>query len=423
MYQRSIEQVCPKQLPFVNTIDINKLFLNVQSDKTQQIPTHDITCVIANLIFWHVYRYQKINTTTITTFTSTSSKKRTRQERDAAPSTSVPRTIAITSDYDTSTNVTARVLGEMILDALSNDSIAFKSLADIRLSSGNSGNIHHVTMSHFRKSGEQGYILCPSCGKFLRGEQGLWWHQKMVHGIDHTNAKDIAKAQVSSAALVPYNKNQLENVRGSNSSSNSSNSSNNSSNNSSSNSSSTTSSINTNTSSINTNTTTITNVNETIEHTKNPLPSLKKIKTLSPGMEAAKNGDLITLRRLVEQEKWNAKSSVDHIHGSTALLWAAGGGHLDICQYLIETCGSDPNSRQIGRRSFGGRTALHWAARRGHLNICRYLIEHEAVPIDSMTDDGTTSFCWCCWQGHLELAKYFILQGCDSNTINKHGCK
>lgn len=64
-------------------------------------------------------------------------------------------------------------------------------------------------------------------------------------------------------------------------------------------------------------------------------------------------------------------------HGSTALLWAAGGGHLPVCRFLVEECGapvepvdasgSTASKQALKRR----RSALHWAARHGHLEVCK----------------------------------------------------
>ena len=320
------------------------------------------------------------------------------------------------SDYGTTTVVTARELGIKLLRAIPAECVAQASLADIRLSPGNSGTIHIVTLQHFRACGEQGFVLCPSCGKFLRGEQGLWWHQKMVHGSDHTSAKEVAAAQISSMALVPFTGTKMREGGNTNTTPGDGKSAA---------ATDQTSPLTTAAAAASTTTTTTTTTIDANE------PPIKKHRTqepfvvrkaLSPGMEAAKTGDLTTLKRLVEVEHWDAQTSVDHVHGSTALLWAAGGGHLNVCQYLVEQCHADPEARQLGRRSFGGRTALHWAARRGHIDVCQWLIERAQVPVDTMTDDGTTPFCWCCWQGHTELARYLVKKGCDPHAINRYGC-
>ena len=53
---------------------------------------------------------------------------------------------------------------------------------------------------------------------------------------------------------------------------------------------------------------------------------------LGPGMAAARDGDLAALRSLLE-EGWKPADARDR-HGSSALLWAAAGGHLAACELL-----------------------------------------------------------------------------------------
>ena len=195
MFRHSVSQVFPEYLEVITSNDYNKSFVKITKDSSQQIPTHDITCNIPKLLFWHAYRMQ--HQAVSSSCKNNKLKKRKREVRK--------RVITIVSDYGTTTTgVSARDLGMKILQAIPIELIADASLADIRLSEGNSGSIHIVTMKHFRSQGEKGFVLCPSCGKFVRGEQGLWWHQKMVHGSDHTQAKEVAAAQISSMALVPF---------------------------------------------------------------------------------------------------------------------------------------------------------------------------------------------------------------------------
>merc|ERR1712232_1183336 len=64
--------------------------------------------------------------------------------------------------------------------------------------------------------------------------------------------------------------------------------------------------------------------------------------TLCEGMIAARDGDLDKLRMLIEHDGWDPKTRDKN--GCPALLWAAGNGHLDVCQYLVHSCGLDPNT-------------------------------------------------------------------------------
>jgi ankyrin repeat protein len=95
---------------------------------------------------------------------------------------------------------------------------------------------------------------------------------------------------------------------------------------------------------------------------------------LSPAFEAARTGDEATLRKLFA-EGWDALE--EDRHGSNALLWAAGGGHLSVCKFLVEQCGVpvQPDDVKRGTASKHAlkrrRNALHWAARHGHIEVCR----------------------------------------------------
>lgn len=105
-----------------------------------------------------------------------------------------------------------------------------------------------------------------------------------------------------------------------------------------------------------------------------PVTAAGQCKTVLPeAFAAARDGDLAALRRLAAGG-WDPLE--EDRHGSNALLWAAGGGHLPVCRFLVEECGvsvdvvataSAAGRRQLRRR----RNALHWAARHGHLAVCQ----------------------------------------------------
>jgi hypothetical protein len=126
-----------------------------------------------------------------------------------------------------------------------------------------------------------------------------------------------------------------------------------------------------------------------------------RVKALEPGLDACRSGDLAALRILVERHGWAPRSACDE-HGSGPLLWAAGGGHLAVCRYLVEVCGLDPSlpaDARLARRGYSGRTAAHWAARNGHVTVLRWLVGACGCAADAPTADGTTALCWAAWQG------------------------
>ncbi len=103
-----------------------------------------------------------------------------------------------------------------------------------------------------------------------------------------------------------------------------------------------------------------------------------KLKTLSfaqminnhAGLfSAAKNGQLETVRYLIEKQKEDINST-DH-YGRTALMWAAGSGYLEVVKYLIETAKANVNVKD-GYEN----TALNYATRNGHLDVKEYLKSH-----------------------------------------------
>jgi Ankyrin repeats (3 copies) len=103
---------------------------------------------------------------------------------------------------------------------------------------------------------------------------------------------------------------------------------------------------------------------------------------LPEGLQAARAGDTARLRQLVA-DGWVPQRCSDR-HGSTALLWAAGEGHVSTVAFLVDECGCDPAWAQPR----DGRTAMHWAARNGHLSVCRWLLAR-GVDSSQATRDGT----------------------------------
>ena len=80
----------------------------------------------------------------------------------------------------------------------------------------------------------------------------------------------------------------------------------------------------------------------------------------------------------IVNEGWDPHHAVDR-NGSTALLWAAGGGHLEVCKYLVETCGVSCN--ELRGKEKMKRHALHWAARNNQVSVCKWLVNEHAVEV------------------------------------------
>jgi ankyrin repeat protein len=167
----------------------------------------------------------------------------------------------------------------------------------------------------------------------------------------------------------------------------------------------------------------------------NGLPSLTvdSIETTSnlnsalDPFDCIRDGDLAGLQQIIHHDTFHPSTAYDR-NGATPLMWAAGGGQMDIVRYLVEECQCDLSQPQKGKRSFAGRTALHWAARNGHLEAVEYLVSTARAEsskqelIEAATQDGTTAFGWACWQRHVAVMEYLCQQGCAIDGVNSFGC-
>eukprot|EP01052_Picozoa_sp_SAG31_P004583 SAG31_NODE_191_length_20809_cov_64.613761_5_plen_331_part_00 len=136
---------------------------------------------------------------------------------------------------------------------------------------------------------------------------------------------------------------------------------------------------------------------------------------------------------------------------SVALLLAAYMGHLDVCQWLIETKAADPSfvnqygdtpliaaclkgqlpvaqylvnglrngacidfSATADRQSNSceGISALFAACSEGHLDVAIWLVEEEGAWVEFTDQHGRTPFFCACSRGHLEVAKWLACNHC-----------
>ena len=87
--------------------------------------------------------------------------------------------------------------------------------------------------------------------------------------------------------------------------------------------------------------------------------------------------------------------------GNTPLHIAATGGHLAICELIID------NLTNKNPKDFNGITPLHWAAHNGHLSICQLIMRNcdEKNPKGHM---GDTPFYFAARMGQVKICKFFI---------------
>ena len=128
---------------------------------------------------------------------------------------------------------------------------------------------------------------------------------------------------------------------------------------------------------------------------------------LSPGLCAARDGDLASLKALYEAGQWRLDEK--DRHGSEAVHWAAGGGHIPILRWLV-ALGSEKEEKTclvtpcFKSRRRDGRQPIHWACRNGELATLSFLLEHDVDP-RTRTFDGTTPIHLAAFGGHLDCCK------------------
>ena len=142
-------------------------------------------------------------------------------------------------------------------------------------------------------------------------------------------------------------------------------------------------------------------------------------KETDEGLLAARHGNLERLQQLVEAG-WDPCASVDAL-GSCALHWAAGNGHLECCQFLVDKAQVDPSVRCTQGRA-DGRHALHWASRNGHIDVMEWLVSKHGLDVNDPTFDGTTPFHWAVWRGEVEAAAWLARRGANTTARNRYGC-
>ncbi|CAE8629330.1 unnamed protein product [Polarella glacialis] len=262
--------------------------------------------------------------------------------------------------------VDAECLARTLLEHLPSEAGAI--VADARAVVG--GEIAITTRGHLAWQRSRGQLLCADCGRFYAGERGLQDHQRTKHGkavVDALEAVDLSRLQVIPVRLPAtcLATAAVALVRG---------------------------------------------------EVEQKQQAAKAAPELDELLLAARDGQLATLRALTGKG-WDPKLSRDR-HGSNALLWAAGGGHLDICRFLVEECHLDVHWVQKDRRN-----ALHWAARNGHLETCRWLVGQKGLDPDAPTVDGTVALHWAVWQCHEEVCNWFVLEArANLHAKNCYGC-
>ena len=153
--------------------------------------------------------------------------------------------------------------------------------------------------------------------------------------------------------------------------------------------------------------------------------AIKSKKLLHPGLTACRDGDMESLKSLLENGQFEPLERHDS-NGSSGIHWCSGSGHLAILKYLLDWCkikrGVDSGELVKYRDTRSGRNSFHWAARNGQIAVCEWLVESFDVDLDSTTNDGTSAFHLAAWSGELEMCKWLVDNGGNPHIVNSFGC-
>ena len=274
-------------------------------------------------------------------------------------------TVTTVSEYGISRDAvyqSASDLALAIAKALEGIAGARDWVADVRVRG--DGCLLLTSQLHMRRQRTLGKLHCSCCGVFCLGERGLRDHQHIMHTGHYEGAKEAVAA--AKGAIMPY----VASAGG---------------------------------------------AHLTELWAARAAETERRKLAIPPGLELARGGDLVALRRLVADGA-DIRNVTDR-HGSSALHYAAGAGHLDVCAYLVDEIGVPV----VQTQQKDGRAALHWAARNGHADVCEWLIGRGLDP-DVGTRDGTRPLHWAVWQGHLAVCDLLLKAGADLHSRNSYGC-
>ncbi|XP_005992113.1 protein fem-1 homolog C [Latimeria chalumnae] len=140
---------------------------------------------------------------------------------------------------------------------------------------------------------------------------------------------------------------------------------------------------------------------------------------------AARDGKLRLLSKLLSSKcrLQLVELLAEKTNGATPLLMAARYGHLEVVEYLLESCGAPVEAG--GSVNFDGETIegappLWAASAAGHLQVVRSLLSHGAE-VNNTTLTNSTPLRAACFDGHLDIVRYLVEHHADLEVANRHG--
>jgi hypothetical protein len=136
------------------------------------------------------------------------------------------------------------------------------------------------------------------------------------------------------------------------------------------------------------------------------------------GLEACFRGDLAAAQQLAA-DGWGAAHAVCQ-QASTAVHWAASGGHMEVLRWLV----AEPGACDVNATNKVGRTALMFAAKYGHCECLRWLVEEAGADISIHAADDSDVLAWAVFGGDIATLETVasLLPAGAMHHRNRFGC-
>lgn len=130
-------------------------------------------------------------------------------------------------------------------------------------------------------------------------------------------------------------------------------------------------------------------------------------------MIAAKKNNLKCLQKILDKQQIDI-DLVD-LFGWTALMYSCYYGHSEITRSLL-MAGAQPDIYDNDNMN-----SLIWAAGRGHVECVNKLIQIGRAKVDQVDKFGTSPLIWACRKGHTEVANTLLKAGANINSTGMFG--